>query len=407
MYWKVSMLKPTRVLLLATLCLYAPHPTLAGNNSGQAFSIWPDTGQNTCYDTDGNVLYPCPPPDYPFYGQDAQNYGPARSYTKLDVSGNTLPESATSWAMVRDNVTGLIWEAKQAKDGVKNYTNPHDADNSYTWCDTNPDTNGGDQGTCGTNDTEDFVSALNSGSGFGGHTDWRLPTIKELKTLVDRGRDNPAIPTTYFSEGVSSWYWSSTTAARGVTFYAWSVNFYLGNAVDYQKVEEAAYHVRAVRGGQVQPDDRFVDNQDGTVTDTLTCLQWQQATADTTGDGVADLMTWESALAYAEGLFFAGHNDWRLPDMNELTSIVDYSRFDPAIDPTYFPDTVSFYYWSSTTAAYNPHNAWLVLFNLGYGLSGPKSYSYYVRAVRGGRCGGFKHFPWPMFMPAILNEGQQ
>lgn len=397
--------KPSSVLLLAAVCMYAAQPTLAGNNSGQAFPIWPDTGQNTCYDTTGNVLYPCPAPGYPFYGQDAQNYGPARSYIKLDINGNALSETATSWAMVRDNVTGLIWEAKQAKDGVNNYTNPHDADNSYTWCDTNPDTNGGDQGACGTNDTQDFVSALNSGLGFGGYTDWRLPTIKELKTLLDRGRDNSAISTTYFSEGVPSWYWSSTTAARYVASYAWSVNFRLANDYDYQKVEGSAYHVRAVRGGQVQPDDRFVDNQDGTVTDTLTCLQWQQATADTTGDGLADKMTWESALAYADGLFFAGHGDWRLPDMNELTTIVDYSRFDPSIDTTYFPDTVSFYYWSSTTAAYAPRNAWSVLFNLGYGLGGQKIYSYYVRAVRGGRCGGFYYFPWPMFMPALLNKG--
>jgi hypothetical protein len=46
--------------------------------------------------------------------------------------------------MVKDNVTGLIWEMKTSKDAVKNYTDPHDADNTYTWYDSNPATNGGD-----------------------------------------------------------------------------------------------------------------------------------------------------------------------------------------------------------------------------------------------------------------------
>ena len=66
--------------------------------------------------------------------------------------------------MVKDNVTGLIWEVKQAKDGVKNYDNPHDADNTYTWYDPDdsyPGTPG--DGT----DTEDFIDALNTAH-FGG-----------------------------------------------------------------------------------------------------------------------------------------------------------------------------------------------------------------------------------------------
>jgi hypothetical protein len=116
-------------------------------------------------------LNPCPSAGQPFYGQDAQYAGPARFYTKLDAGGNELPDSAPSWAMVRGNVTGLVWEAKQNLDNVQNYVNPNDADNPYTWCDTNPTTNGGDQGYCGLscNDTEDFLSGLND-SRFGGHS---------------------------------------------------------------------------------------------------------------------------------------------------------------------------------------------------------------------------------------------
>ena len=121
----------------------------------------PDTGQTKCYDVAGNVIT-CPSPGQALYGQDANYSINPMSYTKLDGSGNALPDSATSWSMVRDNVTGLIWEVKTNKDGVKNYNDPHDADNTYTWYDSNPATNGGNAGTPGNGtDTEDFIKALN------------------------------------------------------------------------------------------------------------------------------------------------------------------------------------------------------------------------------------------------------
>ncbi|MEI6261546.1 MAG: hypothetical protein WCR46_16785 [Deltaproteobacteria bacterium] len=104
----------------------------------------------------------CPSPGQAFYGQDANYTINPMSYTKLDASGKSLPYSATSWTMVKDNVTGLIWEMKTNKDGVINYNDPHDADNTYTWYDSNPATNGGNAGTPGNGtDTEDFIKALN------------------------------------------------------------------------------------------------------------------------------------------------------------------------------------------------------------------------------------------------------
>jgi hypothetical protein len=72
---------------------------------------------------------------------------------------------------------------------------------------------------------------------------------------------------------------------------------------------------------------RFVDNEDGTVSDTCTDLAWQKDTADVDGDGQStdqDGTTWCNALAYCENLSFAGHDDWRLPNVRELQSIVDY-----------------------------------------------------------------------------------
>ena len=86
-----------------------------------------------------------------------------------------------------------------------------------------------------------------------------------------------------------------------------------------------------------------------------------------------------------------GKGDWRLPNRNELQSIVDYSLYNPAIDTIYFPDTVASDYWSSTTSADYTSYAWLVGFNYGYVGNNYKSSYYfyvYVRAVRGGQCGG-------------------
>ena len=358
----------------------------------------PDTGQSECYNAMAAI--PCPSSGQPFFGQDAQYTINPMSYTKLDGSGNVLSDSATSWVMVKDNVTGLVWEMKTNMDGVQNYSNPHDADNTYTWYDSNPATNGGYAGTAGSGtNTEGFVKALNDAN-YGGYSNWRMPNSKELSSIVNYGipYPGPTIDTGYFQNTAASWYWSSTTDVS-YTSSAWGVYFDYG--IVYGNYKGYAGYVRAVRGGQSVSSDHlaigsfdtvnsrpsegaatgsYIDNGDGTVTDTSTGLMWQQA-------GFSNTQTWEQALAYCEGLNLGGYTDWRLPTSKELQSLVDYSRYSLAINETYFPNEVASWYWSSTTYADYTNYAWLVHFGYGYDYVSDKSYRNYVRAVRWGQSG--------------------
>lgn len=118
----------------------------------------------------------------------------------------------------------------------------------------------------------------------------------------------------------------------------------------------------------------MVINGDGTVTDTSTGLMWQQ--------GTAGPMSWEAAISYCGGLSLAGHDDWRLPNRNELQSLVDYTHCEPPIDTTAFPDTMSSYYLSSTTYAGINYAAWFVYFYHGSVGIVDKSSPFPVRAVR-------------------------
>jgi len=132
-------------------------------------------------------------------------------------------------------------------------------------------------------------------------------------------------------------------------------------------------------------EGRFADNGDGTVTDSCTGLMWQKDPADMDGNGTpsgVDAVTWFGALAYCENLSFAGHDDWRLPNVRELQSIVDYGRSDPAIDPVFNATGATVNYWSSTSGTDFSLRGWYVTFSLGEVFPSDKSTGAYVRAVR-------------------------
>jgi hypothetical protein len=137
------------------------------------------------------------------------------------------------------------------------------------------------------------------------------------------------------------------------------------------------------------PSDMFVDNTDGTVTDTATGLMWMrcsigqvfQATDNQCVDD-AQQLTWQQALVTAHGFTFASNNDWRLPNLKELTSLIERQCVRPSINTELFPVTPSDDFWSSTPSLTDPERAWVVAFFNGSNSLREKQLSVFVRLVR-------------------------
>jgi len=284
--------------------------------------------------------------------------GQTQSYTGTfgedsDYTINPPSYTANGNGTVTDNVTGLMWQ--QEDDGT-----------AYNW-----------YRASGTYDatynagTVDVCGSLT----LGGFSDWRLPDVTELSQIVDRGTSSPVI-NAIFTNAKGNFYWSATRQAESTT-RAWTVNFWNGADGTQSGSVSTNMYVRCVRGAEAV--HTFTDNGNGTLTDEATGLLWQ------TQDNNATL-PWEGALTYCEGLTLGGQTGWRLPNVNELRSITDLARRDPAIDPAFAGTDLS-YYWTSTTNAGATGNAWSVLFLLGSVESWDKTdtnYAY-VRCVRGGR----------------------
>ena len=143
------------------------------------------------------------------------------------------------------------------------------------------------------------------------------------------------------------------------------------------------------------PDRAYEDHGDGTVTDTRTGLMWKrcsegQAWYEATCNGSARTYTWEAALTAAEESRYAGHADWRLPNVKELSSLVEECRTFPAINNTVFPNTPTSvnsdaYVWSGSPSLYNSQQAWLVHFGYGWTGLNERRYDFRVRLVRDGQ----------------------
>ncbi len=290
-----------------------------------------------------------PSGDEAFYGQDAT------------YSRNELNYVDNGDGTVTDMVTGLMWSQSIDMDGDGHI----DTDDKMTY----------DEAVAG---AETFELA--------GYTDWRLPTIKELYSLIIFSGQDPSgyegtstsglvpfIDTDYFDfdygdtdagERIIDAQYASLTKYVDVTMIddetMFGVNFADGRIKGYGLElmgNDKKFFVAYVRGNTDYGINDFTANGNGTITDNATGLMWMRSD---NGEG----LTWEEALAYAENLDFAGHTDWRLPDIKELQSIVDYTRSpettsSAAIDPL-FNCTQIFnegqevdypYYWSGTTHA--------------------------------------------------------
>ena len=137
------------------------------------------------------------------------------------------------------------------------------------------------------------------------------------------------------------------------------------------------------------PDSVYIDHGNGTVTDTRTGLMWKRCVEGVSGatcqTGSARTFTWANALAHAEASTFANYTDWRLPNVKELSSLVEECRVSPSINANLFPNTQSTYFWSSSPKAEWEDSSWLVNFFHGvtYGFDrSHRANPFPVRLVR-------------------------
>jgi len=326
------------VVAAVILVLAGPSAPVAAATSGSYPIV--DTGQTLCYDARATIS--CPAQGQAFAGQDAQYDGLQPAYR--DNGDGT----------VSDLNTGLMWQQGFA-------------DSKLTY-----------------SEALDYVDSMNA-QRFAGYSDWRLPTIKQLYSLIDyRGTDPmsfygdtaglvPFLDTDYFDfaygdtttgERVIDSQWATTTLYVANSGQMFGVNFADGRIKGYPvggvgpMPGGKTFYVRLCRGSTDYGINSFVDNSDGTVTDEATGLMWTQADS---GRG----MSWEDALAWSEqknAERYLGYDDWRLPNAKELHSILDYSRApdtsgSAAIDPLFDATAISNeygatdypFYWSSTT----------------------------------------------------------
>lgn len=331
----------TSILFATMLILF----TALGSIQANPYDVV-DTDQVTCYDT--FMAIDCPDENASFFGQDAMYNGYQPNY--VDNGDGT----------VTDLVTGLMWQ-KDPGDKM----------------------------------TYDAAAAGAETFNLAGYDDWRLPTIKELYSLIQfsgtdpsgyQGNDTsqltPFIDTDYFAfeygdpnagERIIDAQFATSTLYVGTTFDGqetmFGVNFADGRIKGYPigptplEPNGKLFFVLYVRGGAYGVND-FQDNGDGTITDMETGLMWMQNDSGSfgVGDDGDGALTWEQALEWAENLDFGGYDDWRLPNAKALQSIVDYTRSpqttdSPAIDPifncTEITDEAGHpnypFYWSGTT----------------------------------------------------------
>jgi hypothetical protein len=317
-----------------------------------------DTNQRQCYSHNAQIS--CPAEGQDFFGQDAQhgwdvNHGASLRYERMTSEANQ--------PIVRDNVTGLEWQGCLA--GVWGTSCDRGKVKVVPW-----------------NDAVEYCDKLR----WLGYEDWRLPDPYELSSVIDSGRHSPTLDPTIFPGGPLLELWSLSSFA-GESNHAWRVSFERGG-VSYD-LKGNRNQLRCVRGGPFHGRRFFVKNPlgDRVVQDSLAGLMWQGCEAGSAGadcaTGAPKEYDWKQALSYCEGLSYAGHADWRLPNRAELLSMVDFRRSSPCVDETVFPADSVGWIWSSSSRPSNVSRAWYVRLENGLFYSGDKGDASRVRCVRG------------------------
>jgi hypothetical protein len=307
------------------------------------------TGQQSCYDVAGHEI------DCIGSGQDAE-------FKNGCIWPS--PRFILRWEIVEDQLTGLYW-TRQA-----NF-----AQFPLTW-----------------QEALEYVQEMNRQNMLGYH-DWHLPNRKELRSLMSYQTRKPALPAGHpFTDVFQSWYWTSTTAAISPK-HAWTVHlegarmFYGGKDQSYLlwPVRGTARSILAVTGQQDCYDDqgkRIHCSDTGQDSEYQSGHAWPQPRFSVTTDGLEDGLThlcwyrnanlthtpvtWQKALQAIHQLNqHANAKSWRLPNINELESLVDCARRKPALPQQAVFDDVQDAYWSSTTSVFEPDWAWALYLDKG------------------------------------------
>ena len=328
------------------------------------------TGQERCYHVDGNII-PCSAT-----GQDGEyQVGVEIPCSRFGLEGQ----------VVFDNLTGLTW----TRDANIN-TFPMSWKEGFA-----------------------FLHELNKDN-YGGYSDWRMPNRRELRSLLHMETMNPVLPSGHpFINVFHGWYWTSTTAAINRS-YAWYIH--LGGARMFYGRKDQECIVWPVRGdsrlipatgqkscfdvigrvipcaatcqdgefktGVAWPEPRFT-GKGQVVFDNLTGLAWTRD-ADL-GQG---LISWLDAFGIVRNLNtkrLGGLGDWRLPNINELESLVDCQHHSPALPKGHPFVNVQEFYWSSTTSFFEPTWSWALYLQKGaIGVGLKKGRHFHCWAVRSG-----------------------
>ena len=277
---------------------------------------------------------------------------------------------------VTDTATGLIW-MRCAMGQTWSGTTCTGTANTYTW---------------------EQAKALTAN--FAGQSDWRLPNVRELESTKDRSYNAPI---TFPRPEAYPNFWTGSADAS-LAGNAWQVFFspYIviaGHAFSYEKSN--LFYVRLVRGSpattllsDARPDSDYIDNGDGTVTHKPTGLMWKlcsegQTWTGTTCSGTASVYSMAAAASLTGNC--ASKSDWRLPNLDELGSLVDYTKTQPASNKLMFQGAVDFtstYLWSGTCGeygSYSPSCTYVTRVRFGDGSGQIKTYGYSANArlVRG------------------------